>query len=132
MSRDAKEVRAWIRTLLKGLAASVAVAVAATWVLSTVIRDAASTTSVAPAPANDRAAALGERGPDKARTPAVEGNPDSPAVRGSSDPHSKVPDSFEAYSADFTAGEPIPPEMLKRLEHAKGLLFEEAKVKQGG
>src|SRR5207342_2411511 len=108
MSRDAREARATIRTLLKGLAASVAVAAAVSWVLSTVIRDAASTTQVAPAPANDRAAALAVRGSDKPRTP-VEGDSDSPVVRGSSDPHSKVPDSFEAYSDDFTAGEPIPP-----------------------
>ena len=36
-----------------------------------------------------------------------------------------VPDAFEAYSGDWTGGEPIPLEMLKRLEHAKKLLFDE-------
>lgn len=38
-----------------------------------------------------------------------------------------VPDRFEAYSEDYTVGEPIPKEMLKTLEHARRLLFEEEK-----
>ena len=41
------------------------------------------------------------------------------------DAHYNVPDPFEAYSEDYTVGEPIPMEMLKRLEHAKKLLFDE-------
>ena len=49
-----------------------------------------------------------------------------------SDPYFNVPDPFEAYSGDFTGGEPIPAAMLKTLEHAKGLLFDEEKVKQRG
>lgn len=32
-------------------------------------------------------------------------------------------DAFAPYSEDFTRGEPIPPEMLKTIEHAKALLF---------
>ena len=41
------------------------------------------------------------------------------------DPHFNVPDPFEAYSEDYTVGEPIPKEMLKTLSHARRLLFEE-------
>jgi hypothetical protein len=41
------------------------------------------------------------------------------------DAHFNEPDLFEPYSADFTAGEPIPPEMLKTLNHARKLLFDE-------
>jgi len=41
------------------------------------------------------------------------------------DPHFNVPDPFEAYSEDYTGGEPIPPEMLKTLNQAKKLLFDE-------
>jgi len=37
-----------------------------------------------------------------------------------------VPDPFEAYSEDYTKGEPIPLEMLKTLNQARRLLFEEA------
>jgi hypothetical protein len=36
-----------------------------------------------------------------------------------------VPDPFEAYSEDYTKGEPIPLEMLKTLNQARRLLFEE-------
>jgi len=49
-----------------------------------------------------------------------------------SDPYFNVADPFEAYSGDFTRGEPIPAAMLKTLEHAKGLLFDQEKVKQRG
>lgn len=31
-------------------------------------------------------------------------------------------DAFAPYCEDFTPGEPIPPEMLKSIEHAKALL----------
>ena len=41
------------------------------------------------------------------------------------DPHFNVPDPFEAYSGDWTGGEPIPLEMLKTLNQAKKLLFDE-------
>lgn len=40
------------------------------------------------------------------------------------DPHFNIPDPFEAYSGDWTGGEPIPPEMLATLEQAKQLLFD--------
>lgn len=41
------------------------------------------------------------------------------------DPHFNVPDPFEAYSEDWTVGEKIPMEMLKTLNHAQKLLFDE-------
>jgi hypothetical protein len=40
------------------------------------------------------------------------------------DPHFNIPDPFEAYSGDWTGGEPIPPEMLATLNQAKTLLFD--------
>lgn len=40
------------------------------------------------------------------------------------DAHFNVPDPFEAYSGDYTGGEPISPEMLKTLNQAKKWLFE--------
>lgn len=44
-----------------------------------------------------------------------------------------VPDPFEAYSEDYTGGEPIPLEMLKTLKQAKKLLFDDAeKTAQAG
>jgi len=45
------------------------------------------------------------------------------------DPHFNVPDPFEAYSEDYTKGEPIPLEMLKTLNQARKLLFDEAETK---
>ena len=42
------------------------------------------------------------------------------------DAHFNAPDLFEPYSADFTGGEPIPLEMLKKLNQARRLLFDEA------
>lgn len=41
-----------------------------------------------------------------------------------SDPRFNIPDPFEAYSGDWTGGEPIPPEMLATLNQAKTLLFD--------
>ena len=41
------------------------------------------------------------------------------------DAHFNVPDPFEAYSEDYTVGEPIPEEMLKTLQHVKKVLFDE-------
>jgi hypothetical protein len=46
-----------------------------------------------------------------------------------SDPHFENFERFEAYCEDFTQGEPIPLAMLKTLEHAKGLLFDEEEKK---
>ena len=47
-----------------------------------------------------------------------------------SDPHFNVPDPFEAYSGDWTGGEPIPEEMLASLNQAKNLLFSEKKEEE--
>jgi hypothetical protein len=41
------------------------------------------------------------------------------------DPHYNIPDPYEAYSGDHTGGEPIPIEMLKSLNHARKLLFDD-------
>lgn len=41
------------------------------------------------------------------------------------DAHFNVPDPYEAYSDDYTGGETIPEEMLKTLNHARKLLFDE-------
>ena len=46
-----------------------------------------------------------------------------------SDPHFNVPDPYEAYSGDWTGGEPISEEMLAGLNQARTLLFDEAKPK---
>jgi hypothetical protein len=47
-----------------------------------------------------------------------------------SDPHFNVPDLNEAYSGDWTGGEPIPDEMLKTLNQARTLLFPEEEEKK--
>ena len=47
-----------------------------------------------------------------------------------SDPHFNVADPFEAYSGDWTGGEPIPDEMLATLNQAKRLLFSEKEKKE--
>ena len=44
-----------------------------------------------------------------------------------SDPRFNVADPFEAYSGDWTGGEPIPEDMLATLNQAKRLLFDEKK-----
>ena len=44
-----------------------------------------------------------------------------------SDPHFNIADPFEAYSGDWTGGEPIPQEMLAALNQAQRLLFSEKK-----
>lgn len=41
------------------------------------------------------------------------------------DPQFNVPDLNEAYSGDWTGGDPIPLEMLKTLNQAKKILFDE-------
>jgi hypothetical protein len=43
------------------------------------------------------------------------------------DAHFNVIDPFEPYSIDLTGEDPIPEEMLKTLNHAKRLLFDEPK-----
>jgi len=45
------------------------------------------------------------------------------------DPHFENFERFEAYCEDYTKGEPIPLAMLKTLEHAKGLLFDDEEKK---
>ncbi len=40
-----------------------------------------------------------------------------------------VPDPFEAYSADYTVAEAIPLDVLKTLDHARKLLFDEPAAK---
>ena len=45
------------------------------------------------------------------------------------DPHFNVPDLNEAYSGDWTGGEPITPEMLKQLNQAYTLLFSDEEKK---
>ena len=47
-----------------------------------------------------------------------------------SDPHFNVPDPFEAYSGDWTGGEPISEEMLATLNQARTLLFDNEKKKE--
>jgi hypothetical protein len=42
-----------------------------------------------------------------------------------SDPHFNVADPYEAYSGDWTVGEPLPEEMLARLKQARSVLFRE-------
>jgi hypothetical protein len=46
------------------------------------------------------------------------------------DPYFETFEKFEAYCEDYTQFEPIPPAMLRTLEHAKGLLFDEKEEKK--
>jgi hypothetical protein len=48
----------------------------------------------------------------------------------SGDPHFNLPDPFEAYSGDWTGGEPIPQEMLAGLNQARQLLFDDKKEEE--
>jgi hypothetical protein len=50
------------------------------------------------------------------------------------DAHFKTIDPFEPYSVDLTGEDPIPAEMLKTLDHARRLLFDEKEqgAKQAG
>jgi len=41
------------------------------------------------------------------------------------DPHFNVPDPYEAYSGDWTGGDPISEELLKTLNQARSVLFRE-------
>jgi hypothetical protein len=47
-----------------------------------------------------------------------------------SDPHFNTPDPFEAYSGDWTGGEPISEEMLATLNQARTLLFDKEEKEQ--
>ncbi len=47
------------------------------------------------------------------------------------DPHFNVADPYEAYSGDWTVGEPISKEFLATLEHARSVLFPEEEKKKG-
>jgi Protein of unknown function (DUF3306) len=47
-----------------------------------------------------------------------------------SDPHFNIPDPYEAYSGDWTGGEPIPQEMLATLNQAQQLLFSDKKKEE--
>jgi hypothetical protein len=47
-----------------------------------------------------------------------------------SDPHFNVPDPYEAYSGDWTVGEPISEEMLATLNQARTLLFDKDRTKE--
>jgi hypothetical protein len=46
------------------------------------------------------------------------------------DPHFNIPDPYEAYSGDWTVGEPIPEAMLATLNQARTLLFSEQDQKK--
>jgi hypothetical protein len=46
------------------------------------------------------------------------------------DPYFETFERFEAYCEDYTKGEPIPAAMLRTLEHAKGLLFDDEEDKK--
>lgn len=45
------------------------------------------------------------------------------------DPHFSIPDLNEAYSGDWTGGEPITPAMLRQLNQARTLLFTDEEKK---
>jgi hypothetical protein len=47
-----------------------------------------------------------------------------------SDPHFNVPDLNEAYSGDWTGGEPISDELLKSLNQARTVLYREEEAAQ--
>jgi hypothetical protein len=47
-----------------------------------------------------------------------------------SDPHFNVPDPYEAYSGDWTVGEPISEELLAGLNQARTLLFDKQDEEQ--
>jgi len=68
--------------------------------------------------------------PDSDYTPFMAANVDGGTRRAAlkrlfSDAHYNVADPFEAYSEDYTGGDPIPAEMLKTLNQARRLLFDE-------
>ena len=48
------------------------------------------------------------------------------------DPHFNLPDPYEAYSGDWTVGEPIPQEMMATLNQAQQWLFSDKKKEEEG
>jgi len=46
------------------------------------------------------------------------------------DPHFNVMDGLDTYIDDYSKPDPIPEAMLRTLEHAKGLLFDDEKEKE--
>jgi hypothetical protein len=48
-----------------------------------------------------------------------------------SDPHFNLPDPYEAYSGDWTVGEPISEELLAGLNQARTLLFDKSDTEAG-
>ena len=47
-----------------------------------------------------------------------------------SDPHFNVMDGLDVYIDDYSKPDPIPESMLRKLAHAKGLLFDEKEEKE--
>jgi hypothetical protein len=47
-----------------------------------------------------------------------------------SDPHFNIPDPYEAYSGDWTGGDPIPDAMMATLNQARTLLFSDEQKEQ--
>lgn len=73
---------------------------------------------------------VGELKPDSDFAPFMAAKVDDGTRRAAlkklfADAHFNVPDRFEAYCEDYTQGEPIPVEMLKTLNQARRLLFDE-------
>jgi hypothetical protein len=73
---------------------------------------------------------VGELKPDSDFKPFMDSRVDLETRRSAlkklfADGHFKTIDPFEPYSVDLTGEDPIPAEMLKTLNHARRLLFEE-------
>ena len=97
----------------------------------------------APAPALERAQndepvvalqPIEELNPESDFVPFMKPNVDGETRRAAlkklfADAHFNVPDPFEAYSEDYTVSEGIPLEMLKTLNHAQKLLFDDPEKK---
>ncbi len=90
--------------------------------------------SVAPPPAGAKPAAplpaLEDLKTDSDFTPFMDQRVDAGTRRSAlkklfTDVHFNAIDPFEPYSVDLTGEDPIPEEMLKNLNHAKRLLFDE-------
>ena len=84
---------------------------------------------VEPAPAAPLPA-IEDLKPDSDYTPFMDPRVDTGTRRSAlkklfTDVHFNAIDPFEPYSIDLTGEDPIPPEMLKTLNHAKRLLFDE-------
>lgn len=91
-------------------------------------------TPVAPVPADAKPAeplpAIEDLKPDSDFKPFMDPGVDAGTRRSAlkklfTDAHFNAVDPFEPYSIDLTGEDPIPEEMLKTLNHAKRLLFDE-------